>query len=93
VIAVFDASGRISMIASTAKGDLANHIGPGNSSRPLRRRTRRLMPGVWVGRNRRVRTRYVYGVSGGRVRFVAVTTDSEGRSASQLRSDLQAAGL
>ena len=48
---------------------------------------REVMPGVWVGGP------YVYGVSGGRVRYVAVAAPSELRSTAQLRSDLQAAGL
>jgi hypothetical protein len=105
VMAVFDAAGRVSMIASTAPGNLANGIGPGSRIRHLRRRLRRVLPGVWVTRTRRAtrtgrarhrrrpRTRYIYGISGRRARFVAVTTPSNLRSKAQLRSDLQAAGL
>ncbi|HEV3230052.1 MAG TPA: Coagulation factor 5/8 type domain-containing protein [Solirubrobacteraceae bacterium] len=98
VIALFNGSGQLSMIASTAPGDLAGRIGPGSRARRLRRRARRVMPGVWVGRRTRAGTRYVYGVRRGRVRFVAVTTASTRRararrSKAQLRSDLQAAGL
>jgi hypothetical protein len=106
VVAVFDASGQVSMIASTAPGDLANRIGPGSRIRHLRRRLRRVLPSVWVTRTRRAthrtrrathrrraRTRYVYGIRGRRVRFVAVTTASDLRNKAQLRSDLQAAGL
>jgi hypothetical protein len=53
----------------------------------------RMMPGVWVGRRLRAGARYVYGVRAGRVRFVAVTTAPELRSAALLRSGLRAAGL
>jgi hypothetical protein len=93
VVSVFNTRGRVTMVTSTARGDLAGGIGPGASARRLGRRARRLMPGVWVGRSLRSGARYVYGVRGGRVRFVAVAAALELRSAARLRSDLHVAGL
>jgi hypothetical protein len=93
VIDVFDARGRTALIASTAPGTAAGAISPRSSGRRLRGRARRLMPGLWVGRSLHGGARYVYGVGGGRVRFVAITTAAELRSAARLRSDLKAAGV
>jgi hypothetical protein len=90
---VFNARGRVVMIASTAPGDRAGGFAPGRPARRLSRRANRMMPGVWVGRKLRAGARYVYGVRAGRVRFVAVTTAPELRSAALLRSGLRAAGL
>jgi hypothetical protein len=92
VTAVFDGGGRIATIASTAPGDRAGAIGPGSSARRLSRRAHRLTTGVWVGAELRGGARYVYGVQGGRIRFVAVSTASELRKPALLRSDLNAAG-
>ena len=88
VTALFNARGRIAMIASSAKGGRAGRIGPGASASGLSGRARELTPGVWVGGGR-----YVYGIRSGRVSFVATATAAELRSAAKLRSDLQAAGL
>ena len=93
VIAVFNARGRIAMIASTAPQDRASGIAPGTPARRLGRRAHRLMPGVWVGRKLRAGARYVYGIRAGRVDFVAITTARELHRAARLRSDLQAARL
>ena len=92
VTAVFDANGRLAMIVSTAKGDVASGVGPGSPVRRLTRRTRRLSVGVWMLRSRSGTARYLYGVRGGRVSFVAVAATSEISNAATLRADLQAAG-
>lgn len=92
VTAVFNARGRIAMIASTAPGSRASGIAPGASARRLGRRARRLIPGVWVGRRLRTGARYVYGVRGGGVGLVAITGAPELRRPARLRSDLHAAG-
>ncbi len=90
---VFDARGRVAMIASTASGDGAGGIGAGAFSRRLAGRAHRLIPGVWVGRRLGGGARYVYGVRGGRVSYTAVATAAALRSATGLRSDLRAAGV
>ena len=93
VSAVFNARGRISMIASTAPGDRANGVGTGALAIRLGRAARRLSPGVWVESARGTRTAYVYGVRGRRVAYVAVVRGAELGDTSQLSSDLRAAGL
>ncbi len=92
--AVFNARGRVVLIASSARGQLADGIAPGARSRALRTvRARRLMRGVWVSVKRGHSARYVYGVRGGRVRFAAIASAGELGSRSRLRADLRAANL
>jgi hypothetical protein len=93
VMTVFNGRGRTALVASTAPGDRVGGIGPGASARRLGRRAHRVMPGVWVGRRLSTGAHYVYGVRNGRVRFVAITTASQARSTTRLRSDLRAAGV
>jgi hypothetical protein len=93
VASVFNGGGHVALIGSTASGDRAGGIVPGTSYRRLSGHAQKLSPGVWVGRRLRGGARYVYGVSGKRVSFVAVATAAELRSASRLRSDLRGAGL
>jgi hypothetical protein len=77
--AVFDRRGRVVLIASTVRGDRAGGVAVGSSGRSL---------GAL-----RVVGRYVYGVTGRRVKFVAVASRSELTSSSHLRADLRAAGI
>jgi hypothetical protein len=92
--AVFNARGRVVLIASTARGQLAAGIGPGARTRALRTvRARQLVRGVWVLGKGNHGARYVYGVRGGRVRFAALASAHELGSRSRLRADLRAAGL
>jgi hypothetical protein len=93
VVSVFNARGRVAMVASTASGDAAGGVGPGAPARRLRHRAHKFMSGVWVGRRLRGGARYVYGVRGGHVRFVALTTFPKRRQKATLRSELKAAGL
>jgi hypothetical protein len=93
VISVFDGGSRIALIASTAPGDLASGIGVGAPARQVRSGARRLMAGVWVGPRLRGGARYLYGIRGGRVRYVALASAAELSSTPRLRADLQAAGL
>jgi hypothetical protein len=91
---VFNAAGKVALVASTARGDTANGIGAGATIARLRKRgaTRR-SSGVWEGRKLAHGARYVYGVRGGRVRSVAVAGSGQLRKVSTLRSDLSAAGV
>jgi hypothetical protein len=93
VIAVFDARGRVSTIATTAPGYLAGAVGTGSPASALGRGVRQLLPGVLVRPGRRGGARYVYGVGGRRVRFVALIAAPELRDSARLRSDLRAAGF
>ncbi|HWF53355.1 MAG TPA: Coagulation factor 5/8 type domain-containing protein [Solirubrobacteraceae bacterium] len=87
VASVFDAGGRVALIASTARGDAASGLAPGMSARRLAPRARKLAPGLWGART----GPFVYGVRGGRIAFVAVVGAGELRDVSTLRSDLAAA--
>jgi hypothetical protein len=94
VTAVFNGAGRVAMITSTARGDRAGGIRPGMSARALRRRhAHRLARGLWTGRRLRSGARYVYGVRGRRIRFVALVAAPDVHRLKILRSDLAAAGL
>ncbi len=93
VASVFNARGRVAMVASTASGDPAGGIARGASVRRLRHRAHKLMSGVWVGPRLRGGARYVYGVRGGHVRLVAVAKFSKHGQKATLRSELRAAGL
>ena len=91
---VFNAAGKVALIATTATGDKANGIGVGATIARLRSAGRRAWPpGLWEGRRLAHGARYVYGVRGGRVRYVAVAGAGELRKVSRLRADLSAAGL
>jgi hypothetical protein len=93
VSAVFDARGRVAMIASSARGHSAGGAGPGTPVASIARRSTPSIHGVLVGPRRPGGARYVYGVRGGRIRFVAVAAASELRTPERLRSDLRAAGV
>jgi hypothetical protein len=93
VASVFSGAGHVALIGSTASGDRAGGIATGASTRRLHGHASKLASGLWVGRKLRGGARYLYGVSGKRVSFVAVATAPELRTSSRLRSDLRAAGL
>jgi hypothetical protein len=90
---VFSARGRAVLVASTARGDRAAGVGPGASAGGLAGRTTSAGGGVLVGSGAPGASRFVYGVHGGRVRWVAVAAGSEVGSARRLHADLRAAGL
>ena len=89
--AVFDNRRHVALIASTADGYSAGQIKVGEHFLTLFGALRRVAPGVVataaVGTGG---ARYLYGISGGRVRFVAVIARGQLASA---RADLRAAGL
>jgi microsomal dipeptidase-like Zn-dependent dipeptidase len=92
VQAVLTPSGRLGLLASTARGHRAGGIGRGASARRLRRATRAFGRGVRIrsaGRGARV----VYGVRRGRVTYVGVATRSVARSRGTLRRYLRMARL
>jgi hypothetical protein len=90
---VFDGGSHIALIASTAPGDLAGGIGAGAPARQVHSRARRLVSGVWLGPRLRGGARYVYGIRGSLVRFVAIASAADVSSTARLRADFQAAGL
>ncbi len=66
-------SGRIDLIATTARGHSTRQTGPGRRSRGTLPGARRFAPGILVG-HRVGNGRVLYGVRGRRVRFLAVVT-------------------
>jgi hypothetical protein len=83
---VFNSSGRIAVIASTARGERAGALRVGSGARTP---ARRLFGTVWLART----GRYAYGIRDGRITFVAAVSRADLRRAATLRSDLRAAGL
>src|SRR5205085_8372024 len=78
-VVVFDSNGRAVLIASEGTRNRAGGVRVGQPARALRGRT--------------VRGSFVYGVGGGRVRWVGVALRSELRRPARLRADIRAAGL
>ncbi|HTU96094.1 MAG TPA: hypothetical protein VMF14_09665, partial [Solirubrobacteraceae bacterium] len=94
VASVFNAAGKVALIAGTGRGDTADGIAPGAKTARLRRRgATRLATGLWEGRKLAHGARYVYGVRGGRVSFVAIAGAGQVHKLSTLRAALRAAGL
>jgi hypothetical protein len=89
---VFNAAGRLALIAGTVRGDRANGIGVGATLARLKRGASRRASGLWVGRKLAHGARYVYIVRGNRVRSIAVAAAPEVRRVATLRADLAAAG-
>lgn len=94
VASVFNTVGKVALIASAATGAKAGGIGLGATRARLRHRgVTRLASGLWEGRKLSGGARYVYGVRGGRVRYVALAGAGESRRVSRLRADISAARL
>ena len=91
--AVFNTRGRVGLIATNARGDLADGIGPGAGAGALSGLATDIGGGVWVGRALAKGAHYVYVVRGGRVAFAGVAGASELRHLGRLRADLRSAGL
>ncbi len=89
---VFDSRGHTAFVASTASGDRAAGVAPGSSAGALSGRTVSVGGGV-LASPAHGGTRFVYGVRGGRVRWVAAAKSSEARSVRRLRADVRAAGI
>jgi len=90
VVAVFSKRGRVALVQSTLRKHRAAGIRPGMPASVLRGSSRRLGGALWV-RDAGRRSRFVYGVRGGRVDFVAVGTASATASATKLRRHLSLA--
>lgn len=93
VSAVYTPGGTAGLLTSTAPGYAAGGVHPGSPARALSGRATSLTSGIWLGRRMRGGSRLVYGVSGGRVRYVGVAARSELVGRGTLRNDLHAAGV
>jgi hypothetical protein len=91
--AVFNSSGRVSMVLSTASRTRGGRLHPGSRSGRIARIARSLGSGLWLGRRAAAGARFVYRVRRGHVVYVAVVSRADARHARTIRSDLLAAGV
>jgi hypothetical protein len=84
--------GHVALVGSTSPGHKARGIRTGMKAKRVKSRSKAFGRGVRVQRLSGGR-RFVYGVRGGRVRFVAVAARSAARSRGALRRYLRLAGL
>ncbi len=92
--AVFNSSGRVAMVISTARGTRAGGVSAGSRVRRIGLVARSLGGGLWISRRASASgARFLYSVRGGRIADVAVVSRADAKRASTIRSDLQAAGV
>jgi hypothetical protein len=91
VAAVFGSGGRTVLVSSTAHGDLAGGVGPGAAAGAVPAGATSVAPGVLASTGTGG-SRFLYGLRGGRVRWVGVVAATE-LAGGRLASDLRAAGL
>lgn len=92
VVAVFDKRAKVALVASNSRKHRAHGIRPGLNASALGGKARKLGAGLYVrdaGRGRK----FVYGVRGKRVRFVAVASRSVASSSATLRGTIKRAKL
>jgi hypothetical protein len=92
VTPILDDSGRLAVIASTARYHKAARIGPGARATRLSGRARAFGKGVKV-RSAGRGAKFVYGVRRGRVSFVGVASRAASKDRATLRRHLRRAGL
>ena len=85
-------AGSVALVGSNTRGSDLRRVRVGDPVSRLRGHTRRMGTGLLVGRGG-PRSRFVYGVNGGRVRFVAVATRSASKNRAALRRYLALAKL
>jgi hypothetical protein len=85
-------AGRVALVGSNTRGSDLRRVRVGDSVSRLRGHTRRMGTGLFVRRGG-PRSRFVYGVRGGRVRFVAVATRAASKNRTVLRRYLALAKL
>ena len=93
-IAVFDGRSKLRLAATNAKGHTRRGLGRGSSTRALRKRfgakLRKVARGVFVVKApRRSKSRVVYAVKGGKVRFVAIADRRLAAKKASLKSYLR----
>jgi hypothetical protein len=85
-------AGRVALVGSNTRGSDLRRVRVGDPVRRLRGRTHRMGTSLLVGRGG-PRSRFVYGVRAGRVRFVAVVTRAASKNRMVLRRYLALAKL
>ena len=94
IVTVFDKRQRAQLVASTGRGHRGRTLGlvKGKKAARKRRMVRRLGNGLLIRRARGGR-RFVYGVRGRKVRYVAVVSRSLARKPAKMKAYLRLAGL
>ncbi len=92
VKAVFSPSERVALVTSVAPRHRVGGVGRGSRATALAGRARPFAPGILV-QDAGAGRRYLFGVTGGRVRWTAVATGAATRSPAALRAYLRLAGL
>ncbi|MDQ3936672.1 MAG: hypothetical protein M3340_18790 [Actinomycetota bacterium] len=92
ILAVFTGDERVGLVASTAPRHRFDGVGRNSAARRLRGRARSIGSGLYVKRLGNG-NRIVYGVKGGKVRFVALAPRSIGGRKAELVRYLKLAGL
>jgi hypothetical protein len=92
IAAVIGDDEKVALVGSTARGHKAGPIRPGIRSANRLRGTRSFGKGVRI-RNAGRSARFVYGVSKGRIAFVAVATPDAAKTPKRLAANLKLAGL
>ena len=92
IAAVLTPAGRVALVGSNTKGSDLRRVRVGDPASRLRGLTRRMGNGLLVGRGG-PRSRLVYGVRGGSIRFVAVATRAASKNRTVLRRYLALAKL
>ena len=92
VAAVFTKQGKAALVATRSRGHRFAGVTPGTSALRLRGRAAKTGTGV-LTRSAGRGARYVYGVSGGKISWIAVASRTAARDSESLRSYLKLAGL
>jgi hypothetical protein len=92
VAAALTPAGRVALVGSNTRGSDLRRVRVGDPVSRLQGHTRRMGTGLLVGRGG-PRSRFVYGVRSGRVRFVAVATRAASKNRATLRRYLALARL
>jgi len=85
-------AGRVALVGSTSPGHKARGIRTGMRAKRLKGHTKAFGRGVRITRLKGGK-RFVFGVRGGRIRYVAVATRAAAKTRKGLRGHLQVAGL
>jgi microsomal dipeptidase-like Zn-dependent dipeptidase len=92
LVAVFTNAGRVGLVATTAYNHQYDGVGPGDRAKRLRGKAKSSGSGLYVRRLKNG-ARIVYGVKGGKVRFVALAAAGVAKSRKELLTELRLARL
>ena len=90
--AAFTTAGRVGLVTSTVNNHQWDNVGTGDRVKRLRGKAKNTGSGLYV-RSLPGGNRIVYGVKGGRVRFIALATASVAKNRKELLRELKLAGV